>query len=442
MSRATTALAVYEIPGRTRGSVRVHSPASGKASHRVVWTSDAGRQVERTRVGFEAACAEAHRVAVELASTVPTEGRRAGQPTLGEMLDSYLDGAGRSPQWTSHNSSRRFRQVARRILQPEDYAVTADVIVGDPDLTFLRRVMAHAQELGCAPGGREYAMAGLLLKTTLDAADRVGMIDLPDGNPMARIDYRARLPRASARSRELRNVEYVSEQLRPPADAVNALIAAADDLAGEAYGTALGVGGYGGLRLGEILAVRAEQVLRPDLVAAGGLHVDRQLVEMTRAEAGPDVPLLTFGVPKWGSVRTTWVAPHVHGRLVELARAVEREKGPHGLLFAAPRGGAMSRSNFRSRVFVPAAVAAGWPRGEEWKRGRVEHPWQWTLHNLRHGYANYALKDARQPLIFVAEWLGHDDVRVTARMYERPEIADIAAATSAVTTRLPVRGTA
>ena len=92
MARPITALTVYEIPGRHRGAVRVHRPAVGKSSYRVVWTDNDGKQRERTYPSEDVATTAAATLAESLAYAV-----RVGIPdalTFEHVLDHYLYGDG------------------------------------------------------------------------------------------------------------------------------------------------------------------------------------------------------------------------------------------------------------------------------------------------------------------------------------------------------------
>lgn len=105
MSRPTTALTIFDIPERLRGPVRVHRPATGKASYRVIWTDDDGKQRERTFRDEASADQAAASIAEGLARSVPLEGRTA--LTLEHLLDRYLYGDGMSRNWRSEKSVRR-----------------------------------------------------------------------------------------------------------------------------------------------------------------------------------------------------------------------------------------------------------------------------------------------------------------------------------------------
>lgn len=162
---------------------------------------------------------------------------------------------------------------------------------------------------------------------------------------------------------------------------------------------------YVGLRAGEFFALAAPDVLDGDPRL---LTVSRQVVETT---GHPKV----LAAPKNGFGRLAAVCPRtpqgyqLRQRLQERAEQalVEQRAGlnPDALIVPSPAGGWWTRSNFRSRCFVPAARAAGWPtlpwrgpvrrrRGDRWVTELAERCDLWfTPHSLRHHYACTARDD-------------------------------------------------
>ena len=156
---------------------------------------------------------------------------------------------------------------------------------------------------------------------------------------------------------------------------------------------------YGGLREGELFALTA-----PDVLEAG-----RPLVSVTWQVEEPPGSAKRLAPPKNGTsrlavvCRTTPQGAALWDLLLDRAAAAldEQRRGtnPRALIAPAPGGGWWSRSNFRSRCFVPAALAAGWET-LPWQgpvRRRVGGRWctvvadrrdfRHTLHALRHHYA-------------------------------------------------------
>lgn len=370
MSRPVTAIAVVNIPGRPHGGVRVHRPAAGKNSHRVVWTDNAGRQRELTRVGYDEALAAAQDKAVELASEVAGENLSDEEdPNLGDLLDHYLYGAGRSERWTSPKSARRPAQLARRVLTDDDLNVPGGVLVTDPSRTALTMIMRRAVERGCPEGGGEYAKTGALLKTVIDVAERDGLVDLPFGNPMDGMRYRIS-DYESSDAPQLMTVRYVGDEERPPTDRVLQFIDAATRRFGPIEGLFIGVLAFGGARPGEAIGLGPAQV-RQD---RAGLLIDRQVLELRRSEVeAGGTGTQIFKLPKWNLKRNAWVAPDIHAQLVELSEQV------------IAKGGGDSALLFPQRV--------DWPRQRVFARGRWETHWTWPVYAFRHHYANFLLKD-------------------------------------------------
>lgn len=425
MARPSTALVAYDIPGRRRGGVRVLQPASGKASYRVLWTDDAGRQRERTRTVFEGAEALAESIATDLAAQQPVRG--LVDPTLGDLLIYHLDGPGRSKKWRSEKSARRPAQIARRLLAAADLAMPASRLVGPEGHAVLTAIMQRAQQRGCRPGSSEYAKAGGLLKTLLDIAERDDLLAMPAGNPMTAIPYRLHDFAADPDPRML-TVHYVGEELRPPTDRVLEFIDATEKRFGWREARYVETLAFAGTRPGEANALTVRQ-LRTD---RPGLLIDQQVLELTAGEAvAIDGDSLPFRLPKWQRQRNAFLPPRLLNDLRTIAES--HRLGPHGVLFPSPRGQIRRQGNWRRDVFNPIAAHVGWPTQDVVVRGRQERHWVWPVYGFRHHYANYLLKDLNQPLVSVARFLGHRDVRVTERMYLKTELSDLDVAAAAHT---------
>ena len=109
--------------------------------------------------------------------------------------------------------------------------------------------------------------------------------------------------------------------------------------------------------------------------------------------------------------------------------AKERKPQTHLLILTAPRGGAIRRDGFDTRVWKPALAAAGViPPPAEEKTPIKSRPgfFRTTLvyeearedgfHALRHTFASVQL-DARETIVAVSKWLGHADPSITLRIY-------------------------
>lgn len=151
---------------------------------------------------------------------------------------------------------------------------------------------------------------------------------------------------------------------------------------------AMGVLGYGGLRLGEMLGLKWEDVE----FDRNRILVRRQLEAVT------------------GEMRDTKTKAGC--RFVELPRFVMRDlrtwkaerpgKEKLGLAFPNAEGGPMDHFNFRSRIFHPALRRSGL------RRIRV--------HDLRHGAASMLIASGAD-IASISRQLGHANVAITLSTY-------------------------
>ena len=107
-----------------------------------------------------------------------------------------------------------------------------------------------------------------------------------------------------------------------------------------------------GLRIGELSALRREHL---DL-ETGTVSVKAAVVDVIGQGR-------SYGPPKSAAGRrTVAIPPHIIGDL-EHHLAMYAQPGAHGLVFVGPKGAPLRRNNFASRVWAPAAEAAGLPAG-------------------------------------------------------------------------------
>lgn len=157
---------------------------------------------------------------------------------------------------------------------------------------------------------------------------------------------------------------------------------------------------YSGMRWGEHVGLTYDQV-DPD---RRRIRVDRQIVETRNS--------LVESLPK-GRRRRTTMYPAETPVGVDLGRLVRRrlaELEPGNVMFPAPKGGWLRRSNYGRGTWDNAAVDVGWPRAED---GR----WSWTFHSLRHVFATWAIHDAGIPLEDLSRLMGHSSTGVTQDIY-------------------------
>jgi integrase len=175
---------------------------------------------------------------------------------------------------------------------------------------------------------------------------------------------------------------------------VNTLAASITDR----YKAAVYVAAYGGLRAGELWALRVDRVnilartidVRESMSETGGLH------------AGPT---------KTGKVRTIAIPRFLAVMLSEHIGQYSDE-----YVFTATEGGPVRHRNFRRRHFTPAAVKAGLGEYITDKKTKKKHYEGMRWHDLRHTCA--ALMIAKGTHIEeVKDHLGHSSIRVTSDRY-------------------------
>jgi integrase len=150
-----------------------------------------------------------------------------------------------------------------------------------------------------------------------------------------------------------------------------------------------------GLRVGELSALRRE-------------HLDLKVGTVTVNTAVVDVigQGRAYGPPKSAAGRrTVAIPPHIIGDL-EHHLAMYAQPGAQGLVFVGPKGAPLRRNNFASRVWTPAAEAAGLPVGAH-------------LHDLRGWSATIAAQHGATTRELMHR-LGHSSPAAALR-YQRAE---------------------
>jgi integrase len=270
------------------------------------------------------------------------------------------------------------------------------------------QVLANARDAGLARSTRQDI--GALLRRLVT----VGWMDscLPrTADPMFGVQYSAK------RSADDEGLNYVLPSARPSTANVSLLVGEFDR-----EGLATGrpwlrlmpeVAGYGGLRFGELTALRARDVRD----APFGVRVETAW--SWSKTSGP-----VLGPPKNGRRRLVLLPASLRQRLLARAEEVERTQGPDGLLFPSPKGPDAPFSNDAfATIFRRCARAAGWhckpdyvtPKGQKVK-GRPIIPFR----NLRHHAATWMHDVAGYDWVDVSRSLGHASVAFTQSRYVRP----------------------
>jgi integrase len=182
-------------------------------------------------------------------------------------------------------------------------------------------------------------------------------------------------------------------------------IKAIADRTPEAHRTLIYVLGYGGLRIGEAVALRRRSV---DLAAC----------ELTITESVSDVNgHLEFVRPKNDKPRTVSMPPFLRD-MMAVHLDVYARRDVQALVFTDGRGGVLRADNFRKREFYPAVEAAGIGRHVR-------------VHDLRHTAASLLIQQGIHPKV-VQDHLGHSSISVTMDRYGHIYDADRSKAAEAL----------
>lgn len=143
-----------------------------------------------------------------------------------------------------------------------------------------------------------------------------------------------------------------------------------------------------GLRIGELLALRVEDV---DFLRRA-VRVEWQIAPKTQERAVPKTPRSRRTVPL-PQVVADALAAHI----------AEFPPGSDGSIFTSSTGLVYWQEVYASRVFAAAVKRAGLPTGT-------------TTHDLRHHYASVLLA-AGESVVAVAERLGHENATLVLKTY-------------------------
>jgi integrase len=126
-----------------------------------------------------------------------------------------------------------------------------------------------------------------------------------------------------------------------------AQVAALAEAVGSQYKALVLVAAYAGLRWGELAGLRVK-------------HVDVLHAQITVAEQVTEIAgTFTWGPPKTQAGRRMVTLPSVAATALEAHLRTWADRDPEGLVFTAPQGGLLRRSNFCRRVWLPATRVAG-----------------------------------------------------------------------------------
>jgi integrase len=375
----------------------------------VTWYEPGKERQQRTTVGKDEteAVAWARAKAEQLRRIQRTPKAERKFAAVAELVDAYLDPTNHRT-WRQARTSEKATDLATKFLTPGFLALTTHAVTDD-DVQKLLDGARRSDPTDARPLSRSYLADGRAFLTALiafgvrqgylEAGQLTGSYELPE-------TLEDLVATEHGEDDEDADGFTVSRMLLPGWDRVRDV---ADLMPTAEYRLLVLFAAATGLRFGELAALRWTDI---DL-GRRVVRVRRKVSESNRGQLRVELPK---GRKRREAVLPAWLAADVADRVAaahaeeaaELAAAAEAgvtlPDHSTGLLFPAPRGGFLRRSNFHRRVWRPAHQAAGWRPGT-------------TFHTLRHIAAVTLIYDLRVDLVDVAEALGHADVSVTQRVY-------------------------
>ncbi|MCZ7534303.1 MAG: site-specific integrase [Acidimicrobiia bacterium] len=338
------------------GAVSRVTHRSGRRAWQTRWRDPAGRQ--RSKNFDRKIDAERYLLAME---TDKLRGRytdpRLAKTALGEWMSEY--------QATRVNLGRQTQARDEATIRNHVLPRFGTWMIGSIQPIHVAQWVADLDAAGYAPATVRKAYQ--LLSAAMDAAVESGLIGR---SPCRGVD----LPRLETRS----TIRFLE-----PAE-INFLADAIDSR----YSAIVLTAAYTGLRFSELRALRVD-----------GFDALRRAIRV-KASLVESGGKFYFENPKSEASRRTLRVPSF---LVEVL-AIHLGKYPDdsGLIFSAPNGGPIRRSNFRRRIWLPAVEAS------------VGQPC--TFHDLRHTHAALLIAQGEHPKV-IQERLGHASIKTTLDTY-------------------------
>jgi integrase len=340
--------------GRRRGREGVLSTPSGR--WKAIWRDPEGRQRSKTFVRREDAVRFRRKMLLER-DRGDYRDPSLGRTTLDEFWPRFLAA---SPHLRPATVDL-YTRLSRLHILPE---------LGRRPLGTLSRldIEAWVAQLAERRGPATTDAAYRILRRVLGAAEAAGILPR---NP-ARGVKTPKAPRKEMRYLSAAEVWRIVDATPPPYQTLVLLLALC------------------GLRIGEALALTTKDV---DLL--------RRTIRVTKAASEVSGRVL-MGATKTGASRAI-ALPRVVADAIS-SHLEQWPSGPEGLVFTAPEGGIIRRTNFRRRVWFPALRAA-----------RITSPLP-RIHDLRHTAAALAIQTGAHPKA-IQEMLGHSSITVTLDRY-------------------------
>lgn len=407
--KRTRSLPVAEFPTRDK-PVRVYAPTKSVAYFKVTWyePGKTGQQsstygkVEADAVAFAADWA----AKLTLAQQSPKAERQF--VSVAELVDAYLD-PDNHRKWKAQRTPEKAGDLATKFVTAEFRAMVCRNVTDEHVQALLDRAK-RSDPTDERPLSRSYLSDGRAFLTALVnfgvrhgyfvPSQLVGSYELPDVledelddlDVVPHGEYDEESDTFRVNRLELpswHRIRLIAEAMTDPVHWLLVMFAAST-----------------GMRFGELAALRWSD-----------FNVRTREVRVVRKVSETNRGVQKLELPKGRKRRLTtypeWLAEAVEARVeaarVEEAAAVATGQatvldGQTGLMFPAPKGGWIRRSNFHSRSWTAARDQV------EWRKG-------WTFHTLRHCAAVDMLFEAKMNEQDVCDALGHHDISVTQRIY-------------------------
>jgi integrase len=390
---------------------RLYGPTDRFDRYRVTWPDPVtGKTCAVTHHDIESAdAAYDQAVAYLMAAGSPAGAKRDGRRRTVMTVDDLF--AEVVKRWKEEENSPAYIEgregVYRNWVQP----VCGDVPVSvwGASNQHCRAVLAAAREAGRKETTVQN-IGALMRKMVTEAHDSAVLAETK--NPMRRLRY------ASKSGLKNGGAKYVPPKERPSGEMVDGL-SDEFDKQGARDGRwwlylLVRIAAFGGLRTGELLALRPEDVI----FDGEDLSV---MVERTWSFTKKKGYFLK--APKNDLSRHVLLPGSIAEDLMRRVEEVTREQGADGLLFPGPKGPTevFTHAELR-RLFERCARNAGWEcapdrRSKKGKlvRGCPVVPWR----NLRHHAATWMFETASFEWVDVSRALGHASVAFTLNRYVR-----------------------
>jgi integrase len=281
----------------------------------------------------------------------------AGRVEFGAYTEAFLSSAVDLAPSTRATYETEFRLY----LQP----VLGSVPIASIRPADLRQLVADLSDRGI--GARTVQLTHQVASRVLRQAVEDGLIP---ANPAARV----KTPNTEGRAIRILSVEEVE---------------ALADAFDTRYRALVLLGAYAGLRFGEASALRTPH-----------LHLLERRVEIAEGSAEVRGKVYVGPLKTKESRRVVTIPAFLAD---ELGAQVKFRSELNGLVFPAPEGGPLRRTNFRRRLWAPAVERAG-----------ITPPP--TFHHLRHPSAALAIAQGAHPKAIQAR-MGHASVTTTLNLY-------------------------